>query len=98
ACANARHFIPHLPMYTFQAAAGKFGEDREIEAEDWVRGPERLRLTEHMFVARVVGRSMEPRIPDGSLCVFQAKVAGSRQGKLVLVERFGSTDTSARYT
>ena len=51
-----------------------------------------------MFVARVVGRSMEPRIPDGSLCVFRAGVVGSRQGKLVLVERFGATETSARYT
>jgi hypothetical protein len=51
-----------------------------------------------MFVARVVGRSMEPRIPDGSLCVFRKGVVGSRSGKLVLVERFGVTETSARYT
>ena len=32
---------------------------------------------------------MEPRIPDGSLCVFEAGVAGSRQGRLVLVESRG---------
>ena len=29
---------------------------------------------------------MEPRIPDGSLCVFRHGVTGSRQGRLVLVE------------
>jgi phage repressor protein C with HTH and peptisase S24 domain len=42
-----------------------------------------------MFVARIAGRSMEPRIPDGSLCVFRAGVAGSRDGRLVLVEYLG---------
>jgi hypothetical protein len=51
-----------------------------------------------MFVAHVVGRSMEPRIPDGSLNLFRLKPAGSRQGKILLVERFGITDESARYT
>ncbi len=38
---------------------------------------------------------MEPRIPDGSLCVFRHGVAGSRQGRLVLVEALGQND---RYT
>ncbi len=42
-----------------------------------------------MFVARSAGRSMEPRIPDGSLCVFRAGVTGSREGRLVLVEYLG---------
>ena len=91
-------FMTHLPLYSLKAAATKFGEDREVESEGWVKAPPRLRLTPDMFVARVVGRSMEPRIPDGSLCVFRAGVTGSRQGKLVLVERFGTTETSARYT
>lgn len=91
-------FVSHLPLYSLQAAATKFGEDREVEAEGWVKAPLRLRLTPDMFVARVVGRSMEPRIPDGSLCVFRKGVVGSRQGKLVLVERYGTTETSARYT
>jgi len=93
-----RPFVTHLPLYSLQAAATKFGEDREVESEGWVKAPARLRLTPYMFVARVAGRSMEPRIPDGSLCIFRAGVVGSRQGKLVLVERFGATDTSARYT
>lgn len=91
-------FATHLPLYSLRAAAGKFGEDMEVQEEDWVPAPERLRLTPDMFVAHVVGRSMEPRIPDGSLCVFRHRVVGSRQGKLLLVEVFGTTDTSARYT
>ncbi len=95
---EVRRFVTHLPLYSLRAAATKFGEDREVEAEEWVKVPKKLRLTPEMFVARVVGRSMEPRIPDGSLCVFRWGVAGSRQGRLVLVERFGTTETSARYT
>ena len=31
-----------------------------------------------MFVARVEGKSMEPRIPDGSYCLFDGPVAGTR--------------------
>ena len=96
--AKVQAFVTHLPLYSLKAAATRFGEDREVESEGWVKAPARLRLTPDMFVARVVGRSMEPRIPDGSLCVFRAGVVGSRQGKLVLVERFGTTETSARYT
>jgi phage repressor protein C with HTH and peptisase S24 domain len=96
--AQVQPFVTHLPLYSLKAAATKFGEELDVESEGWVIAPPRLRLTADMFVARVVGRSMEPRIPDGSLCVFRKGVVGSRQGKLVLVERFGATETSARYT
>jgi len=96
--AQVQPFVTHLPLYSLKAAATKFGEERDVESEGWVTAPPRLRLTADMFVARVVGRSMEPRVPDGSLCVFRKGVVGSRQGKLVLVERFGATETSARYT
>ena len=40
---------------------------------------------------------MEPRIPDGSLCVFRHGVTGSRQGRLVLVENL-ETAGNNRYT
>jgi SOS-response transcriptional repressor LexA len=53
-----------------------------------------------MFVAQVVGRSMEPGIPDGAYCVFRAPVEGTRQGKTVLVQLRNATDpeTGQRYT
>lgn len=91
-------FVTHLPLYGLRAAATKFGEMMDSEQEGWVRAPERLRLTEGMFVARVVGRSMEPRIPDGSLCIFRGPVTGSRQGRLVLIEKLDETDFAWRYT
>ena len=71
-----RPFVSHLPFYSLRAAATKFGELMECEQEGWVRVPEKLRMSEGMFVAQVVGQSMEPRIPDGSLCVFRAPVVG----------------------
>jgi len=37
-----------------------------------------------MFVAQVVGRSMEPAIPDGAYCIFSSPVTGTRDGKTVL--------------
>ncbi len=93
-------FRTHLPLYTLRAAAGKFGADEEVEEEDWVRAPEGLRLAGGMFVAHVEGRSMEPRIPDGSLNIFRGPVVGSRQGKIVLAELIGVHErfTVKRYT
>lgn len=95
-----QRFRTHLPLYTLRAAAGKFGADEEVEAEDWVRAPEGLRLAEGMFVVHVEGRSMEPRIPDGSLNIFRGPVVGSRQGKIVLAEVIGVHErfTVKRYT
>jgi phage repressor protein C with HTH and peptisase S24 domain len=91
-------FITHLPLYSVRAAAGTLGEEMQVEAEDWVPAPEGMRLSPDLFVAHVVGRSMEPRIPDGSLNLFRLHPAGSRQGKILLIERFGVADQSARYT
>jgi phage repressor protein C with HTH and peptisase S24 domain len=91
-------FRTHLPLYSLRAAAGRLGEEMQAEEEDWVRAPEGIRLDPGMFVAHVVGRSMEPRIPDGSLNLFRLHPAGSRQNKILLIERFGVLDDSARYT
>lgn len=87
-------FRTHLPVYSLRAAAGKFGPEQEVDAEpeDWIPLPEGLRPPEDYFACHVVGRSMEPRIPDGSLCLFRRIPAGSRQGKLVLVRHRGASE------
>ena len=53
-----------------------------------------------MFVAKVIGKSMEPAIRDGSYCLFVGPVAGTRQGKTVLVQLRDASDpeTGGRYT
>ena len=75
---TVRPFVTHLPRYSLAVAAGKFLENQEVAREEgdegWEEAPSGLHPTPAMFVARIAGRSMEPRIPDGSLCVFRAGV------------------------
>ena len=99
---SADRYVTCVPLFELKAAAGGFGDPQHIDQNDdieWVRvGPRRLRRG--MFVAQVVGRSMEPDIPDGSWCLFRSPVEGTRQGKTVLVELRGDPDpdTGERYT
>ena len=53
-----------------------------------------------MFVAKVVGKSMEPTIPDGSYCVFRYDKGGSRNGLVVLVEchQISDPETTRQFT
>ena len=85
---------------SLKAAAGYFGSGEAVEPEAWVDADSIGRLDEQMFVARAVGRSMEPKIRDGDYCVFRGKPEGSRQGKIVLVQYRGPADpeTGGAYT
>ena len=92
-----------VPLIPLEAAAGGFGDPQHIGEHDdteWVAVDSRHRLRPGMFVARVVGKSMEPAIPDGSWGLFRAPVEGTRQGKTVLVRLRGDPDpdTGERYT
>ncbi|MBI4398483.1 MAG: S24 family peptidase [Candidatus Omnitrophica bacterium] len=59
-----------------------------------------MKLTPGMFIAKVVGKSMEPTINDGSYCIFRFHPGGSRNGQVVLVESDLVTDPElgTRYT
>jgi hypothetical protein len=108
---EVRPFVTHLPFYGLRAAATRFGEEFEpaeaSEPDAWIRAPRGTRISEGMFVAQVVGRSMEPLIPDGSYCLFRGPVVGSRHGKRLLIEQTGgpgmdgqsaAADRASRYT
>jgi type I restriction enzyme, R subunit len=82
----------HLPVYSLAAAAGAFLANRPVEEEGWVEVPDSFHPRQGMFVAQVVGRSMEPRIPDGSYAVFRPAPAGTREGRILLVELEGDVD------
>lgn len=75
-----------LPLYSLKAAAGYFGKGEVVEPQGWIEASDIGRLNKNMFVARAVGRSMEPSIHDGDLCVIWTDPAESRQGKVVLVQ------------
>ena len=95
-------YVECLPLIPLRAAAGAFGPEQAMAHEefDWVAVEARRRLRRGMFVSQVVGRSMEPLIPDGAWCIFRAPVEGTREGKTVLVELRAGADpeTGQRYT
>jgi phage repressor protein C with HTH and peptisase S24 domain len=99
--ATVQQFVTHLPIFSVQAAAGSYGGQMEErpEPDEWVETPSDLRLTDDMFVATVTGRSMEPKIPAGSRCIFRHFGAGSREGRLMLVQNLTESDEGGqRYT
>ena len=92
-----------VPLVPLAAAAGAFGDPHAVPDQiEWERvAVETARsLRPGMFVARVVGRSMEPGIPDGSYCLFASPVTGTRQGRTVLVQSRDAIDpdTGQRFT
>jgi ATP-dependent helicase YprA (DUF1998 family) len=91
-----------LPLIPLKAAAGGFSDPQNLVAADWpwVAMDSRHRMREGMFVAQVVGKSMELTIPDGSYCIFSSPVTGTRQGKIVLVQLRDQVDPESgeRYT
>lgn len=91
-----------VPLIPLEAAAGGFGEPSGDLLADaaWVELDPRHRLRPGMFVAQVVGKSMEPRIPDGAYCLFQGPVTGTREGKIVLARLRDDVDpeTGERFT
>lgn len=94
---SVREFVTHVPRYSLAVAAGKFLDNDEVDEEGWEEIPPGVKPVREMFAARIAGRSMEPLIPDGSICLFRAGVPGSRNEKLVLVEMLGR-GSNDRYT
>lgn len=96
---SRRMFKDLLPVYSLEAACGKFGDGQDVRWEGWVEVKGR-QLDERMFIALAVGNSMEPTIYDGDYCIFRAKPEGTRQGKIVLVQHWGFeySETGGRYT
>ena len=83
----------------FSEALGLLGEVTDPSTR-WIEVDSGRRLTADMFTAAVVRRSMEPRIPEGSVCLFRRPAAGSRNGRIVLARLRDAVDpeTGERFT
>ena len=92
--------VTHAPIYSLQAVATSFVEQRTPEVVGWKPLAGIFKLNKDMFIAQVVGRSMEPTIKDGSWCLFRPDQGGSRNGKIVLVEsrRISDPETKMSFT
>ena len=88
-----------MPVYDLTAAAGFWGPESVPEEIGWTEVPG-VSLKDGTFVARVTGTSMEPLIPDGSWCLFRPCPAGSREGRIVLVQlgTDGAGEHGGRFT
>lgn len=94
--------VVSAPVIDLRFAAGAFSDVQALEdgADDWVALPDWVRPQPGLFVAQVVGESMNRRIPNGSWCLFRANPAGTRRGKVVVVQQRGIADSESggRYT
>jgi hypothetical protein len=79
-------YVEYLPIMSLEAVATSFKEQDLPEVLGWKPIKNGRKLNKDMFIAQVVGKSMEPTIPDGSHCLFRFERGGSRNGLIVLVE------------
>jgi len=91
---DAKPFENCVPLYDLKVAAGQFSDEQHVNEvtsgsvpnpEDftWVQLPDH-RHAPDLFVAQVIGESMNRRIPNGAYCLFRLHPKGSRQGRVVL--------------
>jgi hypothetical protein len=97
---DVRPFENCVPLYDLEVAAGQFSEEQQITDVEWVELADIFRPKPGLFVTRVVGESMNRRIPNGSWCLFRMGPEGTRQGKVVLVRHrdIADSDTGGHYT
>ncbi len=97
---DVKHYVNSVPLIDISAAAGGFS-DLQIHSElEWVELPINITVRKGYFVCKVIGESMNKKIPNGSYCLFGQDEGGSRNGKIVLVELYNKQDwdSGSRYT
>jgi hypothetical protein len=87
---NTPNLINPIPLYDFYAAAGSFSEIQSEKDFKLIEGPDNSNY--NYFACKIIGESMNRVIPNGSTCLFRPYTAGSRNGKIVLVENMDIQD------
>ena len=85
---EVRPFENAVPVYELKAAAGGFSEEQQADPGrfEWAELPDYYRPRPGMFVAQVMGESMNRVVPNGGWALFRSNPQGSREGKVVLVQ------------
>jgi DUF2075 family protein len=98
---EVKPYVNSVPFYDISAAAGSFS-DWQIPSSEyrWIELPTNIAVKNNYFVCKVIGESMNKKIPNGSYCLFSKDEGGSRNGKIVLVELYDKQDSESgsRYT
>ncbi len=89
-----------VPIYNLGIAAGQLSDEQQVDEFDWVELPDSFKPQKGHFVIRVVGESMNKRIPNGAWCLFKTNPGGSRNNKVVIVQHkdIQDQDTGGSYT
>lgn len=89
---EAERFVRYAPVY--KVAAGPLVAAGDAEPDGWLE-VDGHKLTVDHFVCRIVGESMAPRLPNGSLALFRKGVVGFADGRVLIVARkqLGDPDT-----
>jgi DUF2075 family protein len=98
---DAIPFVTALPVVPLKLAAGAFSATQIDDPGAWEwAAPEGVSIAPGMFIAQVVGESMNKRIPNGAWCVFRENPAGTRNGKVVLAQHrdIADPETGASFT
>jgi DUF2075 family protein/Cdc6-like AAA superfamily ATPase len=90
---QVKPYVNSVPLVDINAAAGNFSELQIHSDFDWIELPINVSVKEGYFVCKVIGESMNKKIPNGSFCLFKKDTGGSRDGKIVLVEHYSIQDS-----
>ncbi len=94
-------YVTCVPLIPLKAAAGAFSDIQTLENDcEWVELDARTKPAPGLFVAQVIGESMNRRIPNGSWCLWRVYSGGTRQGKVVLAQHrdIDDPELGGRYT
>lgn len=90
---EVKPYVNSIPLVDITAAASKFSNLQTHSELTWIELPFNITARKGYFVCKVVGESMNKRIPNGSYCLFKPDEGGSRNGKIVLVESTSINDS-----
>jgi SOS-response transcriptional repressor LexA len=93
---EVKPYVNSVPLLDISAAAGSFS-DWQINSSDyqWIELPTNVSAKKGYFVCKVIGESMNKKIPNGSYCLFSKDEGGSRNGKIILVELYDKQDSES---
>ncbi len=109
---EVRPFENAIPLYDLKVAAGLFSDEQHVDEilrsdapipvgdYTWIEAPPGVKPSPDLFVAQVVGESMNRRIPNGAYALFRLHPKGTRQGKVVLARHrdIHDADLGGHYT
>lgn len=101
---EVKPYVNPVPLIDISVEAEGFSDLQLHSGVEWIELPFNIAVNKNYFVCKVVGESMNIKIPNGSYCLFRRDEVGSRNGKIVLLEsttiqdaEFGSGYTVKEY-